>query len=98
MFVRSYSSLTFLCYPISNHERHLRCVQVIQRTSSYLVAGSSKDATNTRVPSWRGLRNFSKSDTSVENKKDCYEGIQTVMKTNRYEVGVKKPTSFPHVK
>lgn len=33
---------------------------------SYFVAGSSKEATNTSVPSWSGRRNFNRSDTSVE--------------------------------
>lgn len=33
---------------------------------SYFVAGSSKEATKTSVPSWRGRRNFNKSETSVE--------------------------------
>lgn len=33
---------------------------------SYFVAGSSKEATKTSVPSWSGRRNFNKSDTSVE--------------------------------
>lgn len=33
---------------------------------SYFVAGSSKEATNTSVPSWSGRRNFNRSETSVE--------------------------------
>lgn len=33
---------------------------------SYFVAGSSKEATKTNVPSWSGRRNFNKSETSVE--------------------------------
>lgn len=33
---------------------------------SYFVAGSSKEATKTSVPSWSGRRNFSNSETSVE--------------------------------
>lgn len=39
---------------------------------SYLVAGSSKEAANTRVPSWRGRRNFSSSETSVAERENIH--------------------------
>lgn len=40
---------------------------------SYFVAASSKEATNTSVPSWSGRRNFNRSETSEDEHQINYE-------------------------
>lgn len=51
---------------------------------SYFVAGSSKEATNTSVPSWSGRRNFNRSETSVE--KDWMKHAPFMIVTNHTTV------------